>query len=771
MSQAQYTIKGKILSDGSNEGLEFATIGIYNSTTNELMDGSNTVNDGYFEIDVQSQNIFLEIGFVGFNSRKIQNLNFVNELADLGGIYLNENSLLLNEATITSDKSTTEFKLDKRVFNVGTDLSSTGASALEVLNNVPSVNVSIEGDVSLRGSTGVQILINGKPSVLADDSSNALGTITADMIEKVEVITNPSAKYEAEGTAGIINIVLKKNEKKGINGSVSLNTGTPHNHSIGFSLNNRTERFNLFTQLGIGYRELPSHRDNINRDYENNTELLSNGTEFRNEQFYNVILGTDYYINAKNVVTLSGSYSYEIEDQPSQTNFENYSNGMLEEKWTRTEITSATNPKLQYELQYKREFDNHKEHTLLFSAIGRYFGKELNSTFENELLAGANELEDQKTASAFEEGKFTFNLDYTKPINTEWTIETGAQYLTNDVNNDFEVQNENTDGVFTIDPNLTNIFEYRQDVLGVYSTGAYQGDFWGLKLGLRTENTDLNTLLVNTDKRNSNNFTNLFPSAHTSFKISDRISIQSGYSRRISRPRLWDLNPFFNIKNNFVIRNGNPDLLPEYTDSYEAGAIFIFENISFNTNVFHRYTQGKIERVVRFNDGVSIITPENIGINHATGAELNYKYSPSKKIVISGDALYNVFQRTGSFNDQSFDFSADQWNTKITTKYKVNKSLDTEVTFRYRSSEQTIQGIKAANAFMDFGLRYKILKSRGVFNLSIRDILASRFDQLTIDQISYYTYTERRRGRFITLGFSYGFGKGEAMQYSGNRRR
>ena len=170
--------------------------------------------------------------------------------ADLGTIYLGSDSQALDEVLITADKSTTEFKLDKRVFNVGADLSSTGAGALEVLNNVPSVNVSIEGEVSLRGSTGVQILINGKPSILSDDASNALGTITAEMIDKIEVITNPSAKYEAEGTAGILNIILKKNEKKGVNGSISVNAGIPANHSIGVSLNRRTEKFNLFTQLG-----------------------------------------------------------------------------------------------------------------------------------------------------------------------------------------------------------------------------------------------------------------------------------------------------------------------------------------------------------------------------------------------------------------------------------------------------------------------------------------------------------------------------------------
>ncbi len=767
----QFSIQGKVLEASSQQPLDYATIVVFDTSTQDMLGGVTSENGGNFSIEVDKENVYIEISFIGLEPKTITEIQFTGGKVNLGSIFLGAGSEVLDEIVVRADKSTTEFKLDKRVFNVGSDLSTTGMGALEVLNNVPSVNVSIEGDVSLRGSTGVQILINGKPSVLADGSSNALGSITADMIEKVEVITNPSAKYEAEGTAGIINIVLKKNEKKGINGSISLNTGIPQNHSLGFSMNNRTEKFNLFTQLGIGYRELPTFRENIIRDNLANSELISDGTEYRNEVFYNVILGTDYYINPLNVITLSGSFSYEVEDQPSTTDFNLYTNDLLERTWSRTEATSATNPKLQYELQYKKDFEDFKEHKLLFSAIGRYFGKAQSSVFTNSATLGSLDFRGEETATEFDEGKFTFNLDYTKPFNKQWTLETGAQYLDNDVSNDFEVRDEDEDGNFISDPNLTNVFEYKQDVLGVYSTGAYEGDVWGLKLGLRVENTNLETLLVNTGEGNKNNFTDLFPSAHSSYKFSDRVSFQAGYSRRIFRPRLWDLNPFFNIRNNFNIRQGNPNLLPEYTDSYEAGSIFIFEAISFNLNLFHRFTTGKIERVITFLDGVSFTTPQNIGTNKATGLEANFKWSPSKKMVISGDGLYNIFVREGVFIDQNFDFSADQWSGKLTTKYKFNKSLDAEVTLRHQSREQTIQGLRVANTFADFGLRYKIMKGKGVFNFSIRDIFASRFNQLEISQADFYSFDKSRRGRFITFGFSYGFGKGEAMQYSGNRRR
>lgn len=763
-------IIGTVIEASSSQPIDYATVIIGDKTTNDIITGTTTENGGKFELSTDSKNVFVEVSFIGYATQKFSDLTFDGNLIDLGTIVLGEDGERLDEVIVTAEKSTTEFKLDKRVFNVGTDLSTTGASALEVLNNVPSVNVSIEGQVSLRGSAGVQILINGKPSILSDDGSNALGTITADMIEKVEVITNPSAKYEAEGTAGIINIVLKKNEKKGLNGSISVNTGIPQNHSVGVSLNRRTSNFNLFTQLGVGYRELPRTGENINRDIISGTELRTMGEEFRNETFYNVILGTDYYINPQNVITLSGSFAYEIEKQPSENVFELYRDNVLENNWTRTEVTDATNPKLQYELQYKRNFEDDKDHQLLFSAIGRYFGKDQSSAFTNTFTSGVNNQPNQLTETQFEEGKYTFNLDYTKPIDDTWTIETGAQYLLNDVSNEFEVSNEEG-GIFVADPNLTNTFQYDQKVLGAYGTGSYEGEIWGLKLGLRAENTDLKTFLVNTNETNKLNFTNLFPSAHTSYKISDNMSLQAGYSRRIYRPRLWDLNPFFNIRNNFSVRVGNPNLAPEFTDSYEVGSIFIFDKTSLNFNVYHRFTTDKIERVSTFENNVNTFRPENIGTNKATGLELNFKYNPIKKVTISGDANYNIFKREGEFNDLVFDFSADQWSGKLTTKYKINKSLDVEVTGRYQSREKTVQGILSDNAFANFGLRYKILNGKGVFSFSVRDIFASSVRENTIDQQTFYLYSKGARGRFITFGFSYGFGKGEAMQYSGQRRR
>ncbi|SHE42770.1 Outer membrane receptor proteins, mostly Fe transport [Arenibacter palladensis] len=769
--QGTVTIKGTVVEESNGQPIAYATVMVGDNETKKPIDGTTTMDNGSFSLETDASDYYIEVSYLGFKTKTFGPPPTQSQTIDLGRVALSEDAEQLQEVVVQGEVSRTEFKLDKRVFNVGKDLSTTGASALEVLNNVPSVNVNIEGRISLRGSQGVQILINGKPSIIASEEGNALGTITADMIEKIEVMTNPSAKYDAEGTSGIINIVLKKEERKGLNGSISVNTGAPDSHSVGVSLNRRTENFNLFTQLGLGLRDMPNDLETRNVDLINNTTILSNGTEYRNETYYNFVLGTDYHINDNNVLTLSGNFAMEIEDQPSNTSFVALdSDNAISSEWERTEVTDAKNPKFQYELQYKKDFENHEDHTLLFSGLGNFFGKDQSSEFLNTTISGDDNDSRQQTRTDFKEAIFTFKLDYTNPITDEWTLETGAQYVMNDVSNDYEVNNF-TNGAFVNDPGLTNVFEFDQKVLGVYGTGSYEGKKWGIKGGLRLEQTDQNTLLVTTSSANDQNYSNFFPSLHSSYKFSDKVSIQAGYSKRIYRPRMWDLNPFFNIRNNYSVRQGNPDLQPEFTDSYEVTSIYILGPASINFGVYHRYTTDVIERITTFENNVSTSKPENIGTNRATGIEFNAKYSPAKWLTLNGDFNYNQFQRDGIFETTVFDFSNEQWTSKLMTKIKLPSDFDLEMTGNYQSSYQTVQSDVSDMLFMDMGLRKNIMKGKAVLNLSVRDLFASRVDESQIAQASYEVYNRRQRGTFVALGFSYGFGKGEAMQYSGQQRR
>lgn len=768
-AQSQTTIvKGKIIGDGG-QPIEFATVLVGDPTTKKPITGTTTLEDGSFTFDTDATNFYIEVSFMGFTTLTLENKVPVNGIIDLGAVKLLEDAQQLNEVVVEGEISQTVFKLDKRVFNVGKDLSSTGASALEVLNSVPSVNVNIEGQVSLRGSQGVQMLINGKPSVIANQQGNALGTLTADMIERIEVITNPSAKYDAEGTSGIINIVLKKEEKKGMNGSVTLNTGVPNNHSLGLSLNRRTEKFNLFSQLGFGRRTFPSDDETETRNLIDNTYIGSIGESDKNETFFNLILGTDYHINEYNVLTLSGNFAFEWEKENSDAVFSAFDAGnSLTDVFRRRELTTATNPKYSYELQYKKDFEGNKDQSLLMSATGNLFAKDQSSEFTNTVTLGDGNDMQQQTRTDFSQANYTFKVDYTHPWEEKYTIETGAQYQIDDVENDFAISD--FDGAdFVENPDLTNVFEWVQNVLGVYGTAAYEGDNWGLKVGVRYEDTNVGTLLQNTNVRNDQKYNNLFPSGHTSYKVNDDLSLQAGYSKRIFRPRLWDLNPFFNIRNNFSIRTGNPDLQPEFTDSYELTSIYKLGKVSMNLGVFYRHTEDVVERIVEFEDNVSISRPENIGINNTTGIEFNAKYIPTNWLSFTNDFNFSHFVREGSFEGTSFDFKGDQWSTRLTGKLKLPADIDLELIGNYQSGFRTLQQEITENLFMDFGARKKILKGKAILNLSIRDVFASRIRESVTSQPNFYLRDFSQQGRFVTFGISFGFGKGEAMEFSGQK--
>jgi outer membrane receptor protein involved in Fe transport len=760
----QKTIIGKVLEKNSKTPIEFVNIIAKKVQDGSALAGTTTKVNGGFVLTYTGEADRIEVSFIGFETRSINISNEKNKI-DLGTIYLSEASNELAAIELQGERSKTEFKLDKRVFHVGKDIGSTGASALEVLNNVPSVTVNVEGQISLRGSQGVQILINGKPSVLASEEGSALGSITSDMIEKIEVVTNPSAKHEASGTSGIINVVLKKNEKKGLNGSVTLNTGIPNNHSIGLSLNHRSEKVNLFSQLGYGHRTFPRETTISNKS--DQSSLNTDGESDKNETFFNAILGMDYHINSSTVVTLSGHYAFEDELENALYRYTQKTN--LETNiWERKEKTTATNPKWQYELQFKKDFEK-KDHNLTFSALGSSFSKEKSSTFNNQRNAGSILLSDQKISTDFGENEYTFTIDYTLPIKETMKLEVGSHYRLNFVSNDYSVQ-QLINNQWQIDTNFSNIFDFNQKVLGAYTTFSYEKNKWGVKGGLRLENTDVDAELINTKEKNKQIYTNLFPSFHTSYKVSDALSFQAGYSRRIYRPSLWSLNPFTSFRNDFAVRTGNPNLKPEFSNSYEVTSIIHHNDGSLNVGVFQRNTDQVIDNIVEVNGNRTISKPENIGTRLTRGAEINWKYTPKEWLSINTDFNWSWFNRKGQLNNTEIDFSAQQWSTRITGQISLPKQFKVEITGNYRSKYKSIQGEVGDNIFMNLGIRKKLLKGRLNTNLSIRDVFASRISQVNINQGSFTQFSESQRGRFIVLGVSYGFGKGDAMEFSGHKR-
>lgn len=767
-SQSEALLKGNLLNETDDTNIAFATIMAYNEN-DSLVNGVISDEFGHFEIELVNSPNYLKIECLAYQTKLVQidDLEFGNQKMPI--IYLKENSLLLDELEVRAEKSANVFKLDKRVFNVGKDLISQGGSALDVLNNVPSVDVNIEGNVSLRGNSNVLILINGKASVLTD--GNALGTLTSDMIEQVEVITNPSAKYDAEGTTGIINLIIKKENKEGWNGAVSLNTGLPNNHSLGFSINRRTEKLNVFSQLGLGYRTFPSSSNSKTIDKLNDpiTSFYSTGEADKNEQFYNFILGADYHISKLQMLTLTGHYGYEIEDENSSITYElKDAQETTIQSSIRDELTESVNPKWEYSLAYDKKFKNDEKRSLTASAKGSFFGKEKESDFQNQSLIGSAEEMNQKINNNFSEAIFSFQSDYIHPILSSSTLEAGLKYEISSLNSDFQFK-DLIETEWTINENYSNIFEYKNNIAAAYATYAYEREKWGIKGGLRLENTDLNSILKNNNETNKQNYTHLFPSFHSSYKIMEEFSMQLGYSKRIHRPHMWDLNPFASIRDIYNIELGNPNLQPELTDSYELTGILSLNKLSMSSAFFYRNTIDVISNVLQVSGEQSITTMDNIGKSNDAGIELNAKWEAMKQIVFLLDGQMSFYNRYGELKDSAFNFNSSYWSTRLTTKIKLPADFDVELRGRYRSDYQDVQSNMKAEYYLDLGIKKKILKGRGVINLSISDLFDTRGHSSETDAIGFYRFEESRRGRRIIIGFSFGFGKGEAMEYSGQK--
>ena len=756
-------VVGTIVEKESQHPLEYATVSVH-KLNGDILTGGISDQQGKFKLETSEDEIFIKVSFIGYESINITEFNRKGFFIDLGKIELGNSSVRLEDVVVRAEKSKTVFKLDKRVFNVGKDLVSAGGTAMDILNNVPSVDVSIEGVVSLRGNSSVQILLNGKPSVMA--SSKTLGTITAEMIEKVEVVTNPSAKYDAEGSSGIINIILKKDEKKGINGAITLNVGTPDNYSVGLSLNRRAEKWNLFTQLGAGYRTFLSESEDKTINKLQRLHSIAKTEGEKNELFYNFILGADYHITPLQTLSMSGHYGYEFETEGGDTRYNTTNlNAGTTENAVRTEDTESTNPKWQYDLNYKKEFTDNKEHVLTANLTGSYFGKDKESFFTNTGSINSLLL-DQKIVDDFYEARYNFQTDYVHPFSKELTLESGAKYNLTKSEAELIKSNKNNSNWIVL-PNQSNLFNYERNIIAVYSTFAFENDRWGTKIGLRVENEHTNSYLENTNANKQNN-TNLFPSIHSSLKFSKEFSLQAGYSRRIRRPHLWDLNPFESFNDPFNVKVGNPDLKPSFSNSYEITAIKIFNLGSINTSLFYTKTSDVVDDIYQIKNNVKTVMPLNVGYSKKLGFELNSKIEPVKWLSLLVEGNYFHYQRTGEYQNQNFDFSNEYWSTRFTTKFKLPYDIDLEYKFRYRSRYKALQGYYKESHYSDLGIRKQFMKGRAVVNLSVKDLFNTRKHVFESENEQFYTYNSHQRSkRIIVLGFSFGFGKGDTMEYSG----
>lgn len=762
------TISGKLVDAQQYSALGFATVSLFKSGSNTAITSINTTEKGEFLINAPSGSYRVEIDFIGYESyiSSIIQISADHLHHKLGIIKLKSTTKTLDEVFVRAEKSSMTLSLDKKIFNVGKDLANAGGNAADILSNIPSVAVDAEGNVSLRGSSSVRILIDGKPSGLVSIKGGAgLQQLQGSMVDRVEIITNPSARYEAEGMGGIINIVLKKEKKEGFNGSFDVVAGYPENFGVAANVNYRRKDLNFFVNYSTSYRNAPGKNGQYQEFYKNDSTFISTkDMEHHLKGLYNTArAGLDYYFDDRNILTAAYTYRISKGKRFSDIVYHDYLNSLKDPLAVsyRTQDETETEPNSEYALTYKRNFTR-EGHELTadiryldnWEDSDQFFGEDVYNPDGSHsgipyLLQRAVNYETEK--------QYLLQVDYVLPFKEKAKFETGLRSSFRDMTNNYTVTQQNEDESWFEVPGLTNNFVYNEKISALYAILSNKVKKFSYQAGLRAELTDVTTTLKQTNEINPRKYTNLFPSVHITYDLPQGHALQLSYSRRIRRPAYNDLSPFMTYSDNRNYYSGNPDLNPEFTNSFEIGHIKYLTGASISSSLYYRYTKGKIMSVRRVDEsGNSITHPENLATENSFGAELTGSYSPWQWWKMDGS--FNFFRAItdGSNLDASFKSDTYSWLFRLLSRITVWKNMDIQLRGNYEAPQKMPQGRRKSLATMDFAVSKDILNNKATITLNVVDVFNSRKYRSVIQGDDFYTVTNSQgRMRQANLTFNY----------------
>ncbi len=763
-------LTGKVVSTVNKEPLEYATITLKNERRPNVLQGGITAPDGSFSFEVFPGKYDINIEYISFKTITQKDI-IIRSNTNLGTINLELEAENLDEVELVGEKTTVEVRLDKRIYNVGKDIVVRGGNVSDVLDNVPSVSVDVEGVVSLRGNDNVRILINGKPSGLVGISgSEGLRQLPAESIEKVEVITSPSARYDASGTAGILNIILKKENLKGFNGSIMLNAGIPRNFSGSTSINWRTNKVNFFNTITI--RDSKSLGNGLfNSEYFNapNPNSYVNESRKYDRSRKNVFLnlGAEYYINDKSSLIVSGFYR--------KSNNGNIGNTIIDELDI-SRVVSSTNTRIDNEV----EFDETKQVRINYTKKFNDDGHELTAEFQYETSI---EDEDSEIKSSIPEEVYTdesqkrilYQADYVWPIDKNTQFELGYRGDFRTQNLDYNVFIANNNMLFK-NTDLSNFLIYTENVNAAYTQFGKKINKLSYLLGLRMEHSNIIVNQVTTSNKNTKNYINWFPTINISYEVNETESYNIGFSRRIRRPRARSLNPFPSRTSITFFRQGNPDLNPSYSQSFDFGYLKRWSKFTFNGSVYYQISTQNIERItedtgviVRISENPVVEVPAirsttvNLSKNIRTGTEFTLTYSPSRKLRLSGN--FNIFnsETIGSYNGTDFGAKIVSWFSRVNANVKLPWDMDLQLRGFYRGPRANAQTSTKGIFTLSGALNKTILNKKGSISLRASDIFNSRRRKSTTISNGFTTYSEFQwRQPSYTLTFTYKINENKA---------
>ncbi len=767
-AQQKGKLRGTVQESGKASPLPFATVGVY-TQKDSLVGGGIADEKGDFEVDLPLGTFYALVEFMGFEALKssVFTLSSKQNAVDLGAISLQSSTADLDEVVVQGEKTLMELSLDKRIFNVGKDLANAGGNASDILMNLPSVAVDPEGNVSLRGSANVRILIDGKPSGLVSfKGSSGLRQLPANLVERVEVITNPSARYEAEGMAGVINIILKKDEKQGFNGSGEVIAGSPLNLGATANLNYRKNRINWFVNYGIAKRNNPGRRELYQEVYQpaGSTLLLQqNATSLVNSLNNSLRTGLDYFFSEQSILTASyvwrRSDAHRITDIRYQDYFntlDNYLGYSL-----RRQDETEDEPNKEALLNFKKRFER-KGHELNASFTYLNYWERSDQLFtENAFsIAGQalpNRALTQTSLNDEYENQYLLQVDYTQPFGSKGKLETGVRTSFREMENDYLVQELQESGGYQTVNGLDNVFLYDENILAAYTILGNEKEKWSYQAGLRAEYTAIETQLVETRESNPRNYANLFPSGHLNFKANAKNALQLSYSRRIRRPVYNDLSPYVTFSDQRNFFSGNPNLDPEFTDSYELGHIHYGEKSTLFSTIYYRNTQEKIQRIRTVGEnGFSVTAPYNLVGEESYGLEFSGDYVATHWWKLDFNANFFYAQVDGSNLNQNFQATTTSMLFRQSSRISLPKNWDFQLRGNFEARRRIAQGIQKGIFFIDLSASKKILSQRGTLILTISDLLNSRINRDLTEGDNFFTEGESQMVlRQANLTFNY----------------
>ncbi|WP_421942259.1 TonB-dependent receptor domain-containing protein [Pedobacter sp.] len=775
-------ITGVLKDAQTNETIPFATAVLINKATKANAKVAQTdVNGAFTMTDVPAGTFTFKISFVGYQTMVRDNITITanSGTINFGEIKMNASKgNVLSEVTVTGQKAAMQMGIDKKVFSVDQSLVSEGGSAGDLLQNVPSVSTDIDGNVSLRGSSGVKVLIDGKPSLIAGGNvAQILQSIPASSIESVEVITNPSAKYDAEGQSGIINIVLKKNTKLGFNGSAALTAGNRDNYNANTNLSFQNSKVNLYgnysyrygNRLGGGFQDIT---------YLNST----NSTAFANQNTstnsldkgHNVKAGLDYYLAPKSVLSLSGGFNNRVNDRDELININQLGTALNPVLLSnRNNATTGDGNSYDLNLDFNQKFKKPKEE-LTFN-FGYSNGTNNNYQTYNTNVTNLNgntvnlNPSLQRITNTGDNTNYNIQLDYTLPLGKAGKMEAGYRSQIRLGNNDQYADSVlvNTN-VYVQNNKLINDFNSKDQVHALYLNYQNQIKDFGYQLGLRAEDARLDTYLqgyqnnILTGNEGNIHYKRLYPSVFLTQKLKGEQQLQLSYTRRVNRPRPWDTNPFLDVSEPLNYRAGNPNLLPEDVHSFELGYSKYWKKVTLTSSLYFRQTNDVIQRVRSVPDASGIITttPQNLTQQINSGLELIGRFDLIKDLNFTtnvnlyqskfdGDARFNIADRSG--------FS---WNANLTANLTVAKNVSLQMRGDYRAPEVMAQGRRNAMYGLDAGAKYDFPNKKASLSFNVRDVFNTRrWSMTTDDNFTYIDFQRRMQGTMGNLTFSYRFGK------------